>query len=35
MLITRIRRRVIRVRFGVEVGLLCLGLGLGIRLLRV
>jgi hypothetical protein len=35
VLIIRIRRRVIRVRFGVEVGLLCLGLGLGIRLLRV
>jgi hypothetical protein len=37
VLIIRIRRRVIRVRFGVEVGLLCLGLGLGlgIRLLWV
>ena len=33
VLMIRIRRRVTRVRFGVEVGLLCLGLGLGIRLL--
>ena len=35
VLIIGIRRRVTRVRFGVEVGSLCLGLAWGIRLLWV
>ena len=35
VLIIGIRRRVTRVRFGVEMGSLCLGLGWGIRLLWV